>query len=103
MRGMKLTLVVNLALGLLLLLWAAYSDVRTLAVASDLADERRSSSPAVQPLEYAELVDLLRRATDAHEDVCAAAGGTLIATSSLGLWLNARRSTTSEPGREAGG
>lgn len=43
MRGMKFTLVVNLALGLFLLLWAAYSDVRTFAVASDLANERRSS------------------------------------------------------------
>ncbi|MBL9161315.1 MAG: hypothetical protein JNL18_01090 [Planctomycetaceae bacterium] len=98
---MKFTLVVNLAIGLLLLLWAVYSDVRTFAVASDLADERRSSSPVVQPLEYAELVDLLRRATDAHENVCAAAGGTLIVTSSLGLWLNARRPAAPVPGREA--
>lgn len=88
---MKFILVVNLALALFLLWWAFISDVRTLAVASSVADDRRASSPAVQSLEYSDIVDLLERATSGHAVVCAVVGGALIVTSSLGLWLHGRR------------
>lgn len=100
---MKSALVINLAIGVFLLLWTAVSDTFTIALASDIANELRFGASDIQPIEFADLVDLLRRATKTDLAVCAVAGGAIVVTSSLGLWSNSRRAASPDPGRESGG
>ncbi|WP_152101002.1 hypothetical protein [Lacipirellula parvula] len=100
---MKAVLVINLAIGLILLSWAAVSDAFASALASNLAFELYDESLKIQPIDYNDLVDCLRRATRTDAAICAVTGVAIIATSSLGLWLNARRPAPPDPGRESGG
>ena len=100
--AIKAILAVNLALGLFLLLWAAASDARTLGLASNINDELRSRSPDAQPLEFGDFVDLLSPAAKTDATVCNLVGGSLVATSLLGLWLNRRRPSPPASDREDG-
>ncbi len=103
MRGMKSILAMNLAIGCFLLFWAAIAETRTFGLASDLVDELRTGSSTIKSIGYSDVIRLLRRATERDAAVCAAAGGVLVATSSLGLWLRTRRPAPPDPGREAEG
>ncbi|QDT74495.1 hypothetical protein I41_36920 [Lacipirellula limnantheis] len=58
---MKPIFTINLLIGFFMFFWGVMSDQRTLAVASNLADDLRTGSPKSQPIEYADLVRLLRR------------------------------------------
>lgn len=100
---MKAALVINLAIGLILLYWAAVSEACAPALASNLAGDLYDKSLKTQPIDYNDLVDLLRRAIRANTAVCVVTGVAIIVTSSLGLWLNARRPAAPDPGREPGG